>query len=390
MNLKMLDFAVNSLKRRVWKNLSLFFIFSLLVFLLTTVFLVSFSIKKELDITLKTLPDIFVQKIVAGRLELSEIDRVFEISDIAGVSEVSPRVWGYYYFPRAGVNFSVIGVDFDLSSYKKSFNEAIKKYQDLNSSNFMIVGRGVEKVLKENYYKDFFNFVKPDGEMVRIELVGVFNAKSAIESNDVILLPIETAREIFGIDEEMVTDIAVKVPNPVEIPTVANKISLLYPDSRVLTKNDIKASYQNIFDYKSGIFLSLLITSFFAFFILVYEKTSSAASDTKKEIGILKALGWRTEDVLRLKFFESSIISFGAYMIGILAAYGYVYILQAPLIRDIFTGYSHLKPPFELIPVFEISLLANIFLATVPVYIAATIIPSWRASTVDPEEAIRQ
>ncbi len=385
----MLDFSLNSLKRRFWKNISIYFIFTFLVALLFSIFLISASIKKELELTYESLPDIFLQKIVAGRMENSEIDRVFEIEDIAGVKSAFPRVWGYYYFARAGVNFSIVGLDFDLESFKNSYNKAIKNFQDIKSSDFMIVGEGVKKILEENYYKNSFNFIKPDGSFLNVKIAGVFKADSELESSDTILLPINLAREIFGLEDNEITDIVVKVPNPLEVQTVASKLRVMYPDSRVITKEDIKASYQNIFDYKSGVFLTLLITSIFAFFILVFEKASSMGKEQIKEIGILKALGWQIEDVLKLKFFESILISVSAYISGVLFSYFFVFILQAPVLRNIFTGYSVLKPTFKLIPVFDMGLFMTIFLATVPVYIAATIIPSWRAAVIDPEEAIR-
>lgn len=389
LNLKLLDFSIGSLKRRFWKNFSIFLIFSCLISLLFSIFLISFSIKKELYLTLDSLPEIYLQKVAAGKMENMSLERVFEVEDIAGVESAYPRIWGYYYYQRAGVNFSVVGLDFDLPSFKKSFNGAIESFSNVSDKKFMVVGEGVKRILQENFYTDSFNFIKPDGDFLNLKIAGVFKADSSLESSDTILVPIEIAREIFDLAEEEITDIVVKVPNPLEVKTVAEKLRNLYPDCRVITKEDIKASYQNVFDFKSGIFLTLFITSFFAFFILVFEKASSVGREQIKEIGILKALGWEISDILKLKFLESSLLSLSSFIVGFLISYFWVYILNAPLLKNIFTGYSVLKPKFELIPVFDPGLFVTIFLATVPIYIAATIIPSWRASVIDPEEAIR-
>ena len=110
-------------------------------------------------------------------------------------------------------------------------------------------------------------------------------------------------------DEDKATDIVVKVANPEEIFTVASKIKLLYPDTRVITNKELEISYQNIFDYKGGLFLALFVVSIFTFFIIIYDKASGLTSEEKKEIGILKAIGWQVEDVLKEKFYESFIIS---------------------------------------------------------------------------------
>jgi ABC-type lipoprotein release transport system permease subunit len=199
----------------------------------------------------------------------------------------------------------------------------------------------------------------------------------------------ENIREIFNIPEDEATDIVIKVANPKEINTIVSKIKLKYPFARLITKNDLKVSYQNIFDYKSGIFLSLFIVSLFTFFMVIYDKSSGLSSEEKREIGILKAVGWKVDDILKEKFYEAFIISIFSYMIGVILAFGFVYLLQAPLLRELFIGYSELKTTFELPFVIDFQSLALVFFLSVPIYLAATIIPSWRVATMDVDEVIR-
>jgi len=384
MNLKMVAFALSFLRRRLWKNLAVFFVFWIVIFLLSSIFLIAASIKKELFLTLDELPQIFVQRTIAGRLVPSPTNRIESIEQIEGVEAAYGRVWGYYYFQAAGVNFSVVGLDMDMAGFAPWMDEILA-----SDKEGMVVGEGVARILKGHFYKDYFNFITPSGDFLKVPLAGTFPAHTELESSDTILLPMDMARKIFGMPQDRVTDILVRVNNPKEIPTIAAKIRVLYPDSRVLTRADIRAAYQNIFDYKSGLFLALMVGAFFAFFILVFEKMSSVGKEERREIAILKALGWRIGDVLRLKFLESFLIAIFAYGVGVVGAYFFVYYLQAPLLRDIFSGFSVLKPRFELIPVFDMGLLLSIFFATVPLYLAATIVPTWRASVVDPEEALR-
>ncbi len=384
MNLKMLAFALSFLGRRLWKNLAVFFVFWALIFLVSSAFLIAASIKKELFATLDELPQIFVQRTIAGRLVPSPVSRMEKIEQIEGVEAAYGRVWGYYYFPAAGVNFSVVGLDMDMAGFTPWMDEILASGRE-----GMVVGEGVKRVLLSHYYKDYFNFITPSGDFLKVPLVGTFPAHTELESSDTILLPMHTARKIFGMPQDQVTDIAVRVSNPKEIATIAAKIRVLYPDSRVLTRFDIQAAYQNVFDYKSGLFLALMLGAFFTFFILVFEKMSSVGKEERREIAILKALGWRIGDVLRLKFLESSLIAIFAYGLGVVGAYFFVYSMQAPLLRNLFTGFSVLKPRFELIPVLDIGLLLSIFFATVPLYLAATIVPTWRSSVIDPEEALR-
>jgi len=386
-NLYIIEYAINSLLSQKYKTFFVTSVLSVLVFLLSSLFFITNSIKYELNSTLEALPEITVQKIKAGRHYDIDVGVVDEILEITGVESALARVWGYYYFENAGVNFSIIGLDEYEEQYKNSFVKVAKELDFSKPS--MIVGEGVKKVMDKNYYREYFNFIKPNGTLKKVDITGVFSSDTELESNDVIVMSKESVREIFDMDESKTTDIVVRVANHNEIATVASKIKLLYPDSRVVTKDDLKISYQNIFDYKSGIFLALFVISLFTFFIIIYDKASGLSSEQKREIGILKAIGWRVDDVLREKFYEGFIVSFFSYTLGIIAALAFVYILKAPLLQNIFTGYSQLKTSFNLPFVFDVQTLALIFFLSVPIYIAAIIIPSWRSATLEADEVIR-
>lgn len=386
-NFYIVEYAINSLLRQKYKTVFVTLVLTLLIFLLSSIFFITSSMKHELHATVDALPEITVQKIKAGRHDEIDVDVIDAILELNGVESAVARVWGYYYFENAGVNFSIVGVDEYEEQYKKSFVEALKGLDFSKPS--MIVGEGVKKVMDKNYYKEYFNFIKPNGELKRVDIGAVFKGETELESNDVILMSKEVVREIFEMDESKATDIVVKVANHNEVATIASKIKLLYPDSRVITKDDLKISYQNIFDYKSGIFLALFVISLFTFFIIIYDKASGLSSEQKREIGILKAIGWRVDDVLREKFYEGFIVSFFSYIIGIVLALAFVYMLKAPLLQNIFAGYSGLKTSFNLPFVLDVQTLALIFFLSVPIYIAAIIIPSWRSATLEADEVIR-
>jgi len=389
-NLYLLEFAINSILRKKSKNFFIVTIFTILTFLLTSVFFITNSIKYELNSTVESLPQIIVQKLKAGRHYDIEVDRLDSILGITGVTDGVARVWGYYYFKNLGVNFSVIGIDEYEEQYKDTLSKIVEKFDSSKySEDSMVVGQGVKDVMERSYYNDYFNFIKPDGSLKKVKLGGVFDAQTSLESNDVIVLSKDMAREIFEIDENKATDLVIKVANPKEIPTVASKIRLMFPDTRVITKDDLKISYQNIFDYKSGIFLALFVVSLFTFFIVVYDKASGLSSEEKKEIGILKAVGWTIDDVLKEKFYEAFIISFIAYILGVGISLVYVYFFQAPLLQDIFVGYSQLKTTFELPFILDIQTLFLVFFLSVPIYIFATIIPAWRVATLEADEVMR-
>jgi ABC-type lipoprotein release transport system permease subunit len=76
--------------------------------------------------------------------------------------------------------------------------------------------------------------------------------------------------------------------------------------------------------------------------------------------------------------------------VGFFLAFIYVFVLKAPVLGDIFMHEELLDiDTFRLNVHLELSYTLLIFLLSVPVYIAATLIPSWRVATVDADEVMR-
>ena len=387
MNWQLLEYAINYIIRNRYKNIFVVSVLTLLTALLSSIFFITSSMKYELHVTLDSLPEIILQNSKAGMHSTINEDLTLEILNIEGVSDAVGRVWGYYYFEKSGVYFSLVGVnEFEIQQ-----RESLRKLLNIKTidNTAMAIGKGVERILHKNYYKTYFNFIKADGSIQKIDIAGTFDTQSELESNDMIVMNKETLRSIFGFTQNEVTDIAISVKNPTEVPTVALKITEAFPSLKIITKEDMKVSYENIFNYKSGLFLGIFIIAIFTFFIIIYDRASGLSSEQKKEIGILKALGWRVEDVLKAKLYEAIILSVFAYILGVVIALIFVYCFNAPLLKDVFIGYSDLKPSFRLVFVLDYEKLFLLFFLSVPIYIAATIIPSWRVATLDADEVIR-
>lgn len=386
-NLYLIEYALASIIREKTKNFFIFFVLSFMIFILCSFLFIANSIKYELNSTLNSLPDITLQQLRGGRHVDIDTNAVDKVLTIHGVSDAVARVWGYYYFLNGNVTFSLVGID----EYEMQYTTSLQDVADIFSidDESMIVGEGVEIVFNQNHYNEYFNFLLPNGGIKKLYIGGVFDTKTSLESNDMIILSKDSLREIFDMPSNKATDIVVKVANPEEIPIIVSKIRLLFPDARVITKEDISVSYQNLFDYKSGVFLTLFMVVLLTFFIIIYDRASGLSSEAKREVGILKALGWRVDDILKERFYESFLLSFGAYMIGVMSALWFVYILKAPLIRGVFEGYSVLRTPFELPFVLDMQTLALVFFLSIPLYIAAIVFPSWRAATLDADEVMR-
>ena len=308
-----LEFTISSLLRRKWKIASLVLVYALIVFLLSSVMFLSNALRNEALSLLKDAPEMIVQRMVAGRHDLIPLNYADGIRDIRGVRSVYGRLWGYYYHPANRANYTIMVPE------EFSYGD-----QDI------VVGNGVLRSWESRRDQDFY-FRGFDGKTTIMKVRESFDASSELVTSDLILMSEKAFRDLFGIAEGLWTDLAVTIRNPAEYAVITTKIVTLFPDTRPILRDEIERTYSSLFDWRSGYAVILLIGAGLAFFIFAWDKATGLSDEEKKEIGILKALGWDTGDVLAVKFWEGVVISLTAFLLGVIAAYGHVFFLSAPL-----------------------------------------------------------
>ena len=390
-NSAFLNFLFLSLAKHKSKHIAIFIISTLLIFLLASMTFISSSLQQETLSTLKGESDFIIQKIRSGRAVDTPSSWMDEISQIRGVGTLTPRIHGKYLLPYDEKYFTIVGVDF----FDEQIVENLKTiFSTLDIKAFlekeqMLVGEGVRAYMKQNHYDAYFNFLTPQGEEKRVTLYDNFPAKSTLLTNDLILMSADTAREILGIEEEAVSDISISVPNEAERDNIAFKLKSLHFDARIIAKTDMQSAYEKFYNYKSGIFLLLFILSLATFMLILYQRYAMVGSSDKKEIAILRMLGWSIKDVLKLKLYETLFIGIFSFMLGVVLAYAFVFVFNAPLLRDIFLGFGNLtiNPTFQ--PVIDGGLFASLFLFFILPFVFAVIIPVWRIAIIDPYEGMK-
>jgi hypothetical protein len=91
-NRSILDFTLSSLLRRKGKNLSLFAVYTLVVFMLGSAMFLTQAMKREAALILKDAPEIVVQRLLGGRYDPIPVDYVEKIRNIRGVISAGPRL----------------------------------------------------------------------------------------------------------------------------------------------------------------------------------------------------------------------------------------------------------------------------------------------------------
>lgn len=387
------DFAVRALFRQKTKNLSITALFALIVFLFSGIHFMANTLYQETVKAVEFQPDIIVQRVTSGRQV--PVDQAFTapIAEFFGVADVRGRVWGYYFDPFTGANYTVVGDpgdlvdDWNLCLQNPATDTQEQAVQPLKPGE-ALVGEGVLKIRRMRIGGQL-KFRDQGGRLMSLTVKGVFSSTVSLWTHDLIILTEADAARLFDLKKGTAWDLAVDVPNTFEVPKIGEKIISLIPGARVISKNQLMRTYGNSYGFRSGVLLSTSMVCLLAFLILAYDRVARLSQEEQQEIAILRAIGWQTRDLIRLNMFQSLVLSLTGFLIGVVLSYAHVFIAGAPLLRIVFSGWSVLYPPHPLPVSLDLSKLFGLMFLTVVPYIAVGILPAWRAAVKDPEEVFR-
>lgn len=366
----LIDFTLASLARRKTRNLGLLAVYGLLVFVLASVMLFVHALRQEATAILEGTPEVILQRMVAGRHDLIPPGYLEKIGRIRGVQSKEGRLWGYYYDPVVKANYTFMVPAHEIAPGTLHIGPGLARERGLAPGNTV-------------------SFRSYSGRLFAFTVGAVLPQGSELASADLVLLSEQDFRAFFEYPAGHYTDIALAVANPQEVRTVAAKLANALPDSRPILREEVLRTYASIFDWREGIVLTVLAGALFAFAILAWDKASGLSAEEKREIGILKAIGWETGDVIKMKFWEGALVSLAAFLIGYIGAYIHVFRFDAALFEPVLKGWAVLYPRFSLTPAIDGLAVATLFFFTVVPYTAAVLVPIWRAATTDPDSVMR-
>jgi len=367
----LLDFALLALWRRRGKNLSLVLVYGLTVFAIASVVLLAGALRAEAAAVLAGGPDVVVQQLSAGRPALVAAEAVARLGAIRGVSRAAGRRWAAYADPVSHATFTVLAPE--------GFEGRPGEVE---------LGAGAAAAMRWKPGEKV-GLLGEDGRWHFLEVRRLLGEETALVSTDLVLLAGEDFERLFALPPDRFTDVALTVRNPRELTTVARAAVGALPGGRAVTRPEMARTYEALFDWRSGLASVVLLGAVLTFALVAWDKAAGLPADERRELGVLKAIGWETGDVLAAKLWEGVVISVAAFLLGVLAAYLQLFLAPAPLLAPVLRGWSVLSPPLRLAPSVSPLELATLFFLTVVPYTLATVVPVWRAASTDPDAVMR-
>ncbi|NWF96117.1 MAG: FtsX-like permease family protein [Candidatus Thorarchaeota archaeon] len=366
--------------------------------LLCSVEIVREGVMTDVKASLDNGPDVIVQKLVAGRQVPLPDEWVAEIADVPGVRVSTPRVWGYVDV-GGGMLMTIVGVNVtEYSSLVGVIGTEIVgdgRFLNDNATRELVIGQGIADLMRNAASPvqigvgSRIALIAYDGGLLEFTVVGVFESSSTIYSYDMILTDISSARELFGMDNMSCTDVAVWVDYGTNVNSIALAIEGLQAEARVLTRDAIRSTSMATYGTRAGIVAIVWAVFLVSVVMLMFSTSSAGADEARREVGLLKALGFSTVDVLEIRMVEALVLGLLGGSLGISAAILFDYVLGAPLLAGYLLGWSTYLLNSGLPLAISAETCIEVYATTLVPVLVATVVPAWRNAITDPDQVLR-
>ncbi len=390
-HLSIISMAIGNLRRFRARTISIVFPLALMMAVASFMVFTRGGFIKDAEIASSFLPDITVQQLEAGRVAKISLDIKRRIERLPHVKAVLPRVWGYIPLRIGGIenSYTLMGIDID------NLGPHINILPTIMDGSFIMPGDRKKAVLGYGVAQafgvdvgDILSIEDTLGNRGKFEVAGIFNSEVQIYSTDLVVVSNADARQFFGYKENEASDLLVYLDDHGNADRLAMAITRQSPNLRVLTRGALTELTQEAFGRRGGTFMAMWLILLVTVMVLVWAQLSHMGAHMGKEIGILKALGWSTGDIIEMKMAETLICSLIGTFTGLLG--GFIYALMGtPGISGYCLGCATIYPKFPVPVSCTLSdLILLCVMGIIPVT-AASAIPAWLAGIIEPDACIR-
>ncbi len=379
-HLNLLFTATANILRNKVRTILLILCLMAVLFPWITAISISEGIKFQSLLSVEEGADIYVTSDYFGSNGPIPLDYLDRFRKMEGVVSVFPRIVGRAYF----VNRLATIVGILPENLPKSIHLA--RGRTFLEKGEVMVGKGLAQEFGLQPGVRFSLSINPSK---LLKVMGIFDADATIWSSNLILMAFDDAGEFFKMKGKA-TDILVYT-RPGYGSVLAKEIQEAGwdPPLRVQDKALVKRYFQRGFNYKAGVFTALYTVAFALAIPALLVISGFGQTERKKEIGVLKATGWQTQEVMEMVAIENLVISLTSAPLAILMSMVWLKWLNGAWIAQFFIAEIGLMAPFPIPSRFLPlpSILA--FLFAVILTMVGSLYSTWRTAAVPPAEAMR-
>jgi ABC-type antimicrobial peptide transport system permease subunit len=346
-------------------------------------------------------------------LRLTDVE-MFKIKEVPGVVEVIPITFDRVSIQVSGETQQITLIGINSINLNNLVGE-VKLSEGIMYSDSIVpqavIGSNIAKNIGVTIGQPLV--AQRGNSFISVQVVGIlssYGASAFLSVDDSIFIPIDAASSMFNkLSYDMVF---VKAESVESVNTVLEYLQAIYGnDIRTISVAQLSQTVSSIISSLSLFLGGIAAISLSVAGVGIMNIMFVSVLERTREIGVLKAIGFKNRDVLFIFLSEAVIIGILGGILGVVAggalSYLVPYILSSMMSRSM--GSAQVRttqiravgsPPvmgampmqtqsLSYTPIVSMDMVAiSIFLA-VAVSIVSGLLPAWRASRVDPIKALR-
>ena len=329
------------------------------------------------------------------------------LSGIPGVYALSPQ----YSFSGSinGRRVTIYGIE--PASYEivtGGLNIIEGRFLTENSAGEIVIGKALMEFLDLTLGQTVSLSSGQIGAERTFKVIGVFETGMVFQEYAA-YIALADAQEITG-ESGRITHVLIKCEDPSIVSEVSSLISSAVPGVRVATPTIMVQQATNMLNTLTMFFATIGLVALFAGSFGVVNTMMMAVTERTREIGVLKAIGAKSHDIMKLFLTEALLIGLIGGGVGVLAGSILAHVFPMLVPGMFATGISPfgMRNPFSrpgttnsmlggtttqtfrlVLPAITPMNVAICFSLGALVGILAGLYPAWRASRMKPVEALR-
>lgn len=356
---------------------------------------VSRGLLDQAQVSLAEGADLTVTGVRFGRPSALSTEALASVREVPGVLEAWPRVVGEVRLGRDGWPAVLVGVP--AERLPASVEAVEGRLYAAGGGQELVLGRSIASRLALRVGDYVPPFYENEAGLKVSRVVGVFRADAPLLESNVVLCSYETACAVFA-QRGLATEILVRC-RPDYVPEVRRAIlsmrALGGTDAhgpvrpRVVTREDASALLSTGVLHREGVLGAHFLLAFAVGIPLVLLTSGIGLAERRREVGLLKALGWHTDEVLLRAGVECLLLALLSVAATVLLAALWLGPLRAAGVASLWLDATDADPaatvPWRLAPV-PVLLASAVALAVV---LTGTLVSTWRTASASPAEALR-
>jgi len=206
--------------------------------------------------------------------------------------------------------------------------------------------------------------------------------KTGSQDDAFVYIPINALQELLG-KQGMVTALGIRVADPERLSLITEKLSGGVPGIQIVTINQVMNSISSLASSAKVLSLSIAFIAVIISMVGVMNSILMAIFERTQEIGMMRAIGASRSDIFKIAIKETVLLTTLGGFAGIIAS-----VLGSGVIEVLVRKFMPYVPSGRMIA-FEPWLAGLCVVFSIIAGIAAGVYPAWKASKVNPVEAIR-